>query len=277
MTTNITRWLAVFTTLLTIGIGLSPRFSRGEVLFTLEPSNILGIPTRSFGTNNGGHILQINVYAESTETNDTGRLRWTLVTPNDLPVSGLPQPNPYVGGSNDFFYPYPMSIYNYTYLTNNFRAIAYGSTGPKNKKGLIGVYRFSVSPTTDLGPRVFRVINTEAYSTNYNPDTFSYEPQASSGSQVTVEIVPNYDVFTNGTKIFMDVVKSPDVQYYVPYLFAEFHRGPYAIEASSDLENWHTLLTNTFPEIFVYTQHSFRDDSATNFPIRFYRARVIAP
>ena len=69
---------AVAMFVLAICLATAQQSAHAEVLFTMESSYSNGLPARSFRTSNNGMTLQINVYAESTETNDTGRLRWTL-------------------------------------------------------------------------------------------------------------------------------------------------------------------------------------------------------
>ena len=252
-----------------------PSSAKAEVVFSIETANDNGFVTKSFANNTGRSIL-VNVYAESTETNDLKQLKWSVIPPADVGISSIIQPNPsYIGGAADFFYPYVMSsTVNYTGLEFNQRRVI-AAPGPKLKKGLVGQYIFMIDANTPLGIKTFSVSNTEARD-------FNYEIQPSSGASASVEIIPAYTALYNNPKLFLEPTKLPDSSTKVPTLFLDTRvkNTRFVVEASAALgsaANWTPLKSN---EVYnanssTWIPFSFRDDAATNHVNRFYRARSL--
>ena len=254
-----------------------PSSAKAEVVFSIETANDNGFVTKSFANNTGRSIL-VNVYAESTETNATRGLSWTLNYPSSGGVSpsGIIAPNPYAGGSRDFFYPYTMSEQNFVSADISSRYLdPSAAAGPKLKKGLVGQYIFMIDANTPLGIKTFSVSNTEARD-------FNYEIQPSSGASASVEIIPAYTALYNNPKLFLEPTKLPDSSTKVPTLFLDTRvkNTRFVVEASAALgsaANWTPLKSN---EVYnanssTWIPFSFRDDAATNHVNRFYRARSL--
>jgi len=248
----------------------SPKEAEADVLFSIETSNVNDFPTRSFA-NDSLNRIKVNVYAETTGTNEISGLSWKLMPPSNanMVASSIPQPNPYVNGSQDFFSPYNLSDLNFTSINENWRFLSTPQI-PRNKKGIVGTYIFDIDSNTPFGKKDFKIINTEAYNENY-------DLLPSKGTQTSVDIIPDYSPLTYNPKVFMELNKIPGKNQDVPYLFVDSHikNKKFVLEASSDMKTWTPLKTNeTYDSsLQMWLPYSFRDDSSTNNPSRFYRAK----
>ncbi len=258
-----------------------------DVIFSVETGNSNGFTTRNFA-NNSNRSIQVNVYAESTDTNGIKELKWTLVPPSDPAITlatiistnnngWINLTNGISGAQVDFFNQYQMSSKTNSTgsktgpnsLSPADRAVA-TSIGPKGTRGLVGAYIFNMTTNTSLGNKCFRVTGTEAYLTNG-----SLEP--SSGSAMHIEVVLNYNSLTNSVNVLMDQTTLPNTSKLGPTLFVDTRMNDkkFILESSSDLKHWTPLATNTTysSSVNMWLPYSFRDNSSTNSPARYYRAR----
>jgi hypothetical protein len=271
---------------------LSPSFAQqnanAEVLLTMEARNLNNFPSRIWAPNR--QTLKVFVYADNTsQTEATSGIEWELKAPPQLEYVGLRRPSPYItlsssepdSATNDFFY--PSSMDSYLNCVNppeqvNSRFTARINGGPQrapisHRKGWLGIYYFKVPTNCPLGDYKFEIINPRAEC----PDG---EAQNARGTKMTIRVVPNLNDYyfkSNKRELIQDINQN-DVYLHLPGYVVPVNGGRLCIKASSDLQNWTPLATNSFYNAYTYNPLDFIDKNAvTTHEKRFYTVEAISP
>ena len=251
--------------------------TKGEVEITIESRNSVYYMQSCWEPR--VNLLSLYVYADNTtETNSTIGLKWDMEAPMNFHLIGMLKKGDYVGSNGvstneDFFCNFPMDQnhnLNEISLTNNNRFVK-SSEGPKQKKGLIGIFGFLSTSNEDgsfpLGPRRFKITNVKAYDQNGNL-------QSATDCNLTVQIIKNFGDLTNAPIIIQDINQG-----YVD-LQVTHAKSQQVIEATDNiLQNgaWTSIYTNTnyYPQyVTPWAPFKFRDRDARNHTQRFYRVRT---
>lgn len=202
------------------------------------------------------------------ETNATAGFKWATPSSQDGTVydaaMAFDSQGHLLGTSTypmqDFFAGYSMDSHNNELSgIDNVRFVSQGSSGVKQKEGIIGIYGFYIQPETNPGIREFSIPNVRAFDRQGNE-------QKVETKSALLYILP-IDVNSFEVPVLYTWAKGKDLYNHV----TKVYYNKTILESSTDLKTWKEVKRSGNRNTAIdYVVENFKEK-----PCEFYRARVI--